>query len=117
MCVRAGEDEAVLVAVHGLAKPFSARSRAEEEEQERERHALAAPEGHRFEVPVRAMQLRDLAVVAHRDAVALELSHEVIGHRLPQICAAVHQGHERAAAREPDGGLAGRVAAAHDAHA
>jgi hypothetical protein len=60
MRVGAREDEAVLVAGHGVAEPVRARARAEEEEQERERHALAALEGHRFEVTVRA--------VAHSDA-------------------------------------------------
>jgi hypothetical protein len=56
-------------------------------------------ERHRFEVSVRALQRRDLAAVAHGDAVALELSHEVVRHRLAQVRAAVQQRHERAPAR------------------
>ena len=60
------------------------------------------------------MELGDLAAVADRDAVALELADEVVGHRLAQVGAAVQERDERAAAREPDGGLAGGVAAADD---
>ena len=63
------------------------------------------------------MEGGDLAPVAHSDAVAVELADEVVGHGLAQIGAAVEQCHERAATREPDGGLPGRVAAAHNAHA
>ena len=63
------------------------------------------------------MQGGDLAAVADGDAVALELANEVVGHRLAQVGAAVQQRDERAAAGEPDGGLAGRVAAADDADA
>src|SRR5918996_4877509 len=65
--------------------------------------------------PVRAVQLGNLTAVAVGHAVALELVDEVVGHRLAQVGAAVKQRHERAAAREPDGGLAGGVASAdHD---
>src|SRR4051812_38128946 len=102
MRVRAREDEAVLVTGHRVAEPVRARPRAEEEEEERERHTLAALERYRLEVPVRAVQRADLAAVAHRDAVALELAHEVVRHRLAQITAAVHQRHERTSARQPD---------------
>ena len=70
-----------------------------------------------LELAVRAVQRRDLAAVAHRDAVALELAHEVVGHRLAQVGAAMQQRHERAAASEPDGRLAGRVASADDGDA
>ena len=56
------------------------------------------------------MQLRNLAAAADSHAVALELVDEIVGHRLAQVGAAVQQRDERAAAREPDGGLAGRVA-------
>ena len=45
-----GEDEAVVIAGHGVAEPVCARARAEEEEQERERQALAALERDRVEV-------------------------------------------------------------------
>ena len=51
------------------------------------------------------------------DAVALELEDEVVGHRLAQVGPAVQQRDERAAAREPDRRLRGRVAAADDPHA
>ena len=102
----------------GVAEPLGARPRAEEEEQERERQrARRSSSVTASSCPSVAVQRRDLAAVAHRDAVALELAHEVVRHRLAQIRAAVQQRHERAAAREPDGGLAGRVAAAHDADA
>src|SRR5688572_24581048 len=112
MRVRAREDEPVLVAGHGVADPLGTGPRAEEEEQERERHALAALERDPLEVAVRTVQRPDLAAVAHGDAIALELSHEVVRHRLAQISAAVQQRYERTAARQPDGGLAGRVASA-----
>ena len=68
----------------------------------------------RLELAVAAMQLHDLAAAAHRDAVAFELEHEVVGHRLAQVGAAVKQRHQRAAAAQPDRSLAGRVAAADD---
>ena len=55
--------------------------------------------------PSVAVQRGDLAAVAHRDAVALELADEVVRHRLAQVGAAMEQCHERAAASEPDGGL------------
>ena len=56
----------------------------------------------------------DLGAVADGDAVALEVADQVVGHRLAQVGAAVQQRHERAAARQPDRGLGGRVAAADD---
>ena len=71
----------------------------------------------RLELSVAAVEGGDLAAVAHGDAVALELAHEVVRHRLAQVGAAVEQGHERAAAGEPDGGLAGGVPSADDADA
>ncbi len=113
----AGEDEAVVVARDRVVEPFGARQRAEEEEQERERQALAALERDRLELAVGAVERGDLAAVAHRYAVALELAHEVVGHRLAQVRSAVQQRHERAAASEPHGGLAGRVSAADDGDA
>ena len=67
--------------------------------------------------PSVAVQGGDLAAVAHRHAVALELAHQVVRHRLAQIGAAVEQGHERAAASEPDGRLPGGVASADHADA
>ena len=48
---------------------------------------------------------------------AVELANQVVGHRLAQVGAAVEQRHERAAAREPDRGLARGVAAADDGDA
>ena len=99
----------VVVALDRVIEPFGARQRAEEEEQERERQPFAALERDRFELPIGAVEGGDLAAVADGDAVALELADEVVRHRLAQVGAAVEQGHERAAASEPDGGLAGRV--------
>ena len=78
---------------------------------------LAALERDRFELAIGAVELGDLAAVAHRDAVALELADEVVGHRLAQVGAAVEQRHQRAAARQPDRGLPGGVPAADDADA
>jgi hypothetical protein len=67
-----------------------------------------------LELPGLAVELCDLAAVTNGDAVALELPHEVVGHRLVQGCVAVQKRDERASAREPDGGLAGRVSPADD---
>ena len=107
----------MLVARDDVAEPLGARGRAEEQEQERERQPLAVAQRHRLELAVDAVQLGDLAAVADGDAVALELEHEVVGHRLAQVRAAVQERDERAAAGEPDGGLSGRVAAADHADA
>ena len=63
------------------------------------------------------MERRDLASVSNDDAVALELVDEVVRHRLAEVGAAVEEGDERAATGEPDGGLAGGVAAADDGDA
>src|SRR5262249_25673035 len=114
---RAGEDEPVLVACDDVVEPFGARQRAEEEEEERERKALAALESDRLQLAVLSAQLTDLAPVADHDVVTVELVHKVVGHRLAQVGAAVQQRDERAAAREPDGGLAGRIPSADDADA
>ncbi len=103
-----------MVAADGVVEPLGARQRAEEEEQERVGQELAARERDRREVPVLAMERRDLAAVANDDAVALELVDEVVRHRLAEVGAAVEEGDERAAAGEPDRGLAGGVAAADD---
>ena len=67
--------------------------------------------------PSAAVQLGDLAAVADRDAVALELADQVVGHRLAQIGPPVQQRDERSAAGEPDGSLAGGVAAADNGDA
>ena len=82
-----------------------------------ERKPFAGGERDRLELAVGAVEVGDLAAVAHRDSVALELAHEVVRHRLAQICAPMQQRHERAAAGEPYGGLAGGVPAAHDSDA
>ena len=111
----AGENEPVVVTRDHVAEPLGARRRAEEEEEEREREPLAVLQGDRFQLAVSAVERRDLAAIADGDAVALELEHEVVGHRLAQVSAAMKQRHERAAARQPDGGLPGRVAAADHA--
>src|SRR4051812_31258563 len=63
---------------------------------------------------VLSVELRDLAPVANRHAEALELVDEVVRHRLGKVGASVEQGDERAATREPDSGLAGRVPAAEN---
>ena len=65
-------------------------------------------------MPVRPVQSCNLASIADGDAVAVELADEVVGHRLVEVGTAVEQRDERAAPREPDGGLPGRVAAADD---
>ena len=62
------------------------------------------------------MQGGDFAAAADRDAIAVELVHEIVRHRLAQVGAAMEQRHERAAAGEPDSGLAGRVASADHAN-
>ena len=107
----AGDDEAVVVACNGVAEPVRARLRAEEEEQERERHEASVGERHRLEASVAAVERCDLAAVTDSDAVALQLSDEVVRHRLAQVAAAVQERDERATAREPDRSLAGGVSA------
>src|SRR5579859_4606417 len=111
----AGEDEAVGGACDGVVEPIRVRRCAEKAEEERERKALAAGERDRFELTVGAVELGDLAAVADGDAVAVELAGQVVGHCLAQVGATVEEGHERTAAGEPDGRLAGGVAAADDA--
>src|SRR5262245_12379695 len=59
----------------------------------------------------------DLASVANRDAVALEVVDEVVRHRFAQVRAAVEECDERPAAGEPDGRLSRRVATADDGDA
>ena len=110
----AGEDEAVVVAADGVVEPLGARQRAEEEEQERVSQELAALERDGREAPVLAVERSDLASVSNDDAVPLELVDQVVRHRLAEVGAAVEEGDERAATREPDGCLAGGVAAADD---
>ena len=75
----------------------------------------AVGERHRLEPSLLAVQGRDFAAVANRDAVALELVDQVVRHRLAQVCAAVQEGDQCAATRQPDGGLRRRVAAADHA--
>ena len=110
----AGEDEAVAVAADGIVEPFGTRQCAEEEDQEPVGEELAGLQRDRRKVPVLAVERRDLAPVANRDAVALELVDQVVGHRLAEIGAAMEEGDQRAAPGEPDGCLPGRVAAADD---
>ena len=62
--------------------------------------------------PSVAVQLDDLARGPDDDAGPLELVDQVVGHRLSEVAAAMEERDERAAAGEPDGSLAGRVAAA-----
>ncbi len=73
-------------------------------------------EGDGLEPAVLAVQLGDLAAVADRDAVAVELLDQVVGHRLAEVGAAVQEVDERAAAGEPDRRLRRRVAAADHSH-
>ena len=113
--VGAGEDEALGVAGDRVAEPLGAGRGAEEEEEEGERQLGAVGEGDGLELPVLAVQGGDFAAVADRDAVALELLDQVVGHRLAEVGAAVQEGDEGAAAGQPDGGLRGRVAAADHA--
>src|SRR5581483_11468509 len=113
----AGEDEAVGMASVGVVQPLGARLGAEEEEEKGERKPLAALQSDGLEPSVLAVESGDLAAIADRDAVALELADEVVGHRLVELGAPVEEGDERAAAGEPHGGLAGGVAAADDGDA
>src|SRR5450755_94630 len=113
----AGEDESVLVAGDRVVEPVGAWACAEEQEQVGEGQALTACEGDGFELPVLAVELCDLAAVTNRDAVALEVPHEVVRHCLVQVRAAVQKRDERASTREPHGGLAGRVSPAEDGDA
>ena len=69
----------------------------------------------RLELALGAVQLGDLAAVAYGDAVLCEVGDQVVRHRLAQVGAPVQQGDQRAAAREPDRRLRGRVAAADHA--
>src|SRR3954452_4669248 len=113
-CFWARDDKAVGIAGHRVAEPIRARRRPEEEEQERERNALAVDQRDRLELAVLAVDLRYLAGVADRDAVAVELADEIGGHRLAQGGAAMQQRPEPAPTREPDGGLTGGVASSDD---
>ena len=58
------------------------------------------------------MELGDLAAVADRGTVTLELLDEVVRHRLAQVGAPVQERDERAPARQPDCSLSGGVATA-----
>ena len=77
---------------------------------------VAVGERDRLEAPVGSVQLGDLAAVADDDVVALELADQVVGHRLAQVGSPVQKRDERAAAGQPDRGLAGGVAAADHGH-
>src|SRR5207244_7980029 len=96
------------------AGPLGARLGSEEEKQERERQERAVGQRHGLEVSVAGVKLGDLAAVPDGDTEALDLADEVVRHRLAQVGATVEKRDERAAAGEPDGRLAGRVAAPHD---
>src|SRR5436190_17586101 len=98
----AGEEEAVRVPGDGVAEPLGTWSRAEEEEEERERQSRAVGERDRLEVPVAAMELGNLAAIADRNAGALELLDQVVGHGLAQLGPAVQERDERAAPGQPD---------------
>ena len=100
-----------------VSSSHSVQDSAQEEEQEREGKPFAARQHDGREVPVVAVEHSDLASVSNGDAVALELVDEVVGHRLSEVGAAVEERDERAAAGEPDGRLAGGVAAANDGDA
>jgi hypothetical protein len=115
--VVAGDDEAVLVARDRVVEPVGARRRAEEREGEIDRQAGPVLERNAVEVPVLAVQLGDFAAVADLDPEPVEVGDEVARHRLAQVGAPVQQRDQRAAARRPDRGLPGRVAAADDRHA
>ena len=78
---------------------------------------LAVAERRGLELAVAPVQLDDLAAPAHRDAGAVEIVDQVVGHRLAQVGAAVEERHESASVRKPDRRLGGGVAAADDADA
>ncbi len=89
---------------------------AEEQEQEAERQPLAVGQRDGFELRRRSPCSSATSERSRTaTAVALELLDQVLRHRLAQVGAPVQQRHQRAAARQPDRGLAGRVAAADDA--
>src|SRR6476659_10811501 len=69
----AGEDEAVGGARDRVAEPLRARLRAQEEEEGGEREPLAALQRDLFELALRSVEGGDLAAVADRDAVPVEL--------------------------------------------
>src|SRR5207245_8796267 len=71
----------------------------------------AVLEGDRLELPVLTVHRGDLAPVAYRHTVAVEVPSEVVGHCLAQVVPAMEEGHECAPAGEPDGGLSGGIAA------
>src|SRR3954453_21715792 len=105
--VRAGEDEALLVAGDGVAQPVGAGGSAEEEEEERIGETAAVGGGGGFELAVAAVQLGDFAVVADVDPVAVELADQVVGHRLAEVATPVQERDEGAAAGEPHRSLPG----------
>src|SRR5262245_13110476 len=106
----ARDHESVLVACDGISEPLGAGQSPEKEEEEREWQTLAGLERDRVQMTAVTVQRADLAQVADRDAVALEFSHEVVGHGLAQVRTSMKQRDERTAAREPDSCLARRIA-------
>src|SRR5215472_8661466 len=104
-----GQYEAVRVACNRVADPTGARIGAEETEEERELEAGTVCERQGLDTSVAAVDLGDLAAVAHGDAVSLELADEVVGHGLAEIGPPVQERDERPTAGKPDRGLAGRV--------
>ncbi len=112
----AGEDEALGVAGDRVAEPVGAGRGAEEEEEEGEAAARSPSVSvTASSCPSLAVQGADFAAVADRDAVAVELLDQVVGHRLAEVGAAVQEGDQGAAAGQPDRRLRRRVAAADHA--
>src|SRR3954451_19473744 len=110
----ARQDESVLVANDRVPEPVRMRLGAEEQEEVLERQPLVVGQRDRAELAVFAMELGDLASVAHLNSSLAEVADQVVGHRLAEIGPAVKQGDEGAAPREPDRGLSRRVSPAHD---
>jgi hypothetical protein len=119
--VRARQHEAALVAFQHAVQPAGPRRRPNEDEQlARFDYFCAAlgqvTESQLLKVPV-PVRLGHLGADAHGDVgYARDLLDEVVGHRLLERPSAHQHGHRPGKARQVDGGLAGRVGAAHDVH-
>jgi hypothetical protein len=116
--VRAGQDEAVLVASQHAVKPGGPRRRSDKDEQLARIDYFGAalgqiPEGQLFKVPF-PVHLGHLGAGADGDVgYAGDLLDEVVGHRLLKPVGTHEHGHRPGEPRQVDRGLSGRVRAAH----
>ena len=111
-CSLASKDESIFISRDDVAKPLRARCRTQKQKKKREWNALPALQSDSLEASRFAVQIRDLASIANEDAVPLEFVDQVVGHRLAKVGPAVKEGDERAAARKPNGRLAGGITTA-----